>query len=64
MRYVIMDTMLDYGSMFFLGFLVTYLTHCVYETLKAWWHEGQKDIKVEELEKDDLRLEEIKAWRG
>jgi hypothetical protein len=64
MRYVIMDAMLDYGSMFFLGFLITYLAHCVYETLCAWWTEGKTDLKVQELEKDDLRLEEIKAWRG
>ena len=60
MRYMILDTLLDYASVFTVGFLIMWALHSVYMVLCAWWREGKRDVAVEVLEQDDPRLSE---WR-
>lgn len=66
MRYVIMDAMLDWGSVFLFGFLLAYFLRCVYEVACAWWKEGKAEVIVEEIEHTDpivVQAHKVNPWR-
>lgn len=60
MRYQIMDTLLDWTSVFVLGLLAMWMMQSVYAVLCAWWREGRQEVTVEVIENDDPQLNE---WR-
>jgi hypothetical protein len=66
MRYVIMDAMLDWGSVFFLGLFVTWMLVRMCERLGQWWREGRAEVQVEEVEHTDpivMQAHKVNPWR-
>ena len=66
MRYVIMDAMLDWTSVFLLGFVAVLLLHSCYTVFCAWWREGKAEVVVEEIEHTDpivIQAHKVNPWR-
>jgi uncharacterized membrane protein YciS (DUF1049 family) len=63
MRYQIMDSMLNFGSMFAIGFLLVWLITCVMDLLKVWWRESKQELKVEVITHEEA-IQNLKGWRG
>lgn len=66
MRYVIMDAMLDWWSVFFLIFVAVWLLHSCYEAACSWWKEGKAEVIVEEMEHTDpivIQASKVNPWR-
>jgi hypothetical protein len=64
MRYVIMDSMLDWSSVFLIGLIGTWIMHSCFVVAGAWWRESKTDMKVELVEHDDPQLQDMKEWRN
>jgi hypothetical protein len=63
MRYQIMDSMLNFASVFALVFLVVWLLTCAVDLLKLWWKESRAEMKVEVISHEEA-LQNLKGWRG
>lgn len=66
MRYVIMDAMLDWWSVFFVGFVAVWMLHSCYAVFCAWWREGKAEVVVEEIEHTDpivVQAHKVNPWR-
>jgi hypothetical protein len=66
MRYVIMDAMLDWLSVFFFVMLCTWIAVKISRRLGAWWREGKAEVVVEEVEHTDpivIQASKVNPWR-
>lgn len=66
MRYVIMDAILDWWSVFFVGFVSAWMLNSMYEVACAWWKEGRAEVVVEEVEHTDpivIQAHKVNPWR-